>query len=90
MKRATLVRSCGMPLTGVERCDRLVNANDLPLVHIEIFIDGFCREECSAAAGALGEFLKALFDRTRYSHRKGCFVGGAHMYTFYHGSKNAP
>jgi len=48
----------GDALAGIKRCDRLSNPSDLPLVHIEIFVDGLSGKKCSAATGTLGELLK--------------------------------
>src|ERR1700730_16037854 len=71
----------GDALAGSKRCDRLSNPSDLPLVHIEIFVDGLRGKKCSAAPGALGELLKTLFGRAIYANRKCISV---HMYTVYH------
>jgi hypothetical protein len=60
----------GDALAGIKRCDRLSNPGDLPLVHIEIFVDGLSGKKCSAATGTLGELLKTLFGRAIYANRK--------------------
>src|ERR1700693_118877 len=71
----------GDALAGIKRCDRLSNPSDLPLVHIEILVDGLSGKKCSAATGTLGELLKTLFGRAIYANRKCVSV---HMCTVYH------
>jgi hypothetical protein len=49
------------PSTGIERGNRSLDTSDLPLVHVEVLVNGFGREERTAATGALGELLKPRF-----------------------------
>jgi hypothetical protein len=59
---------------AVKRGDSAENTGDLPLVDVEIFLDGFGREEGPAAAGALGQLLQSRFRGVRKAHRNGVCV----------------
>jgi hypothetical protein len=78
----------GDTLAGVNRCNCLFDPGDLPLIHVEIFVDGLRREERTAAAGVLCELFKSFFNGTGYANgKRGGSMGSAHMYTVYHSGK---
>lgn len=69
----------------VHRYDGLFDPGDLPIVDVEIFIEGLCREEGATATRALGELFKTAFNGAIDADReRGCFVCSVHMYTIYH------
>jgi hypothetical protein len=66
----------GDALAALKGSDSAENAGDLPLVDVEIFLDGFGREKGSAVAGALGELLQScLVERARRTETVSVFIG---------------
>jgi hypothetical protein len=60
---------------SVKRGERARDAGDLPLVGVEVGGDRLGREERSAAARALGEFLKPFFaERSRRTEKVSVFI----------------
>ena len=51
----------GYTLATVKRRHRAIDTLDLPLVYIEILVNGFGGEARTAPTGALGKLLKPLF-----------------------------
>jgi hypothetical protein len=49
-------------LSTIERSHSSLNAGDLPLVHIQVFVYRLSGEERSAPPNALGQFLEPLLD----------------------------
>jgi hypothetical protein len=57
---------------AVKRGDGAENAGDLPLVDVEIFLDGFGREERAGASRGARHFFEALLQRVSNAHGDGC------------------
>ena len=60
--------------TSVKRGESARDAEDLPLVGVEVGGNRFGGEERSAATSALGELLKSLFCRRVEANREGLRV----------------
>ena len=60
------------PLAAIKRNHGLLNAGDLPLVQVQVFVYRLGGEERSAPAGALGEFLQPLLAGRINANADGC------------------
>src|SRR5262249_19870969 len=54
-----------------ERGDGALDADDLPLIDCEIFVDGLCGEKTTTATSTLGQSLQPLLHARINAHRKG-------------------
>ena len=60
------------PLAAIERSHGFLNAGDLPLVQVEVFVYRLSGEGRSAPPGTLGQFLQSLLDDRINADADGC------------------